>query len=139
LQKWFIWDPVHEDCIRRNFENRGNARLKDFLGRVRKHNKKPVWLSDAQWEGLQQHWANEHYKKLYETPQKNRLGTRESGGPSFHTCGSIPMHEHRRRLINELIFAMYLFKFNTVFCVVLNIILSGTYIEGATWDRAHHC
>ena len=67
------------------------------------------------------------------------MGTPESGGPSLHTCGSIPMHEHRRRLVNELIFAMYSFKFNTVFCVVLDIILYGTYIEGTTWDGTHHC
>jgi len=54
--------------------------LRDFLGRVRKYNKKPVWLGDAQWEGLQQYWPNEGYKKLHETAQKNRLGTPESGG-----------------------------------------------------------
>jgi len=83
--------------------------------------------------------TNKHYKKLRETAQKNRLGTLESGGSSLHTYGSIPMHEHRRRLVNQLMFATYSFKFNTVFCVVLDIILSGTYIEGTTWDEAHYC
>jgi len=42
------------------------------------------------------------------------------------------MHERRLRLVNELMFAMYLIKFNTGFCVVLDIIVSGTYIEGTT-------
>ena len=111
--------------------------MRDFFGKVRKHNKKPIWLGDAQWEGLQQRWANEHYKKLREVAQKNRLGTPESDGPSLYTCGSIPMHEHRRDLINE--FAMYFFKFNPVFFLVLDIILSSMYIEGTTWDGAYHC
>jgi len=56
--------------------------------------------------------ANEHYKKLREMAQKNRLGAPESDGPSLYTCDSIPMHEHRRRLVNE--FAMYFFNFNTI-------------------------
>lgn len=92
FEKWFTWDPVHEDRIRMNFENRGNVRLRDFFGKARKHNKKPVWLGDPQWDGFQQYWANEHYKKLRETAQKNRLGTPESGDPYLHTCGSIHMH-----------------------------------------------
>jgi len=40
VQKLFTWDPTYEDCIRKNFENRDNAYLKDFLGKARKHNKK---------------------------------------------------------------------------------------------------
>jgi len=86
--------------------------LRDFLGRVRKHNKKPIGLGDAQWERLQQYWANEGYMKLCETAQKNRLSIPESGGPYLHTYVPIPMHEHRRCLVNE--FAMYFFNFNTV-------------------------
>jgi len=72
-----------------------------------------------------------------ETAQKNRLGTPESGGPSLHTCRSISMHEHRRRLVNE--FAMYFFNLNIVIWLVVDIILSGTYIEGTTWDGVHDC
>ena len=80
---------------------------------------------------------NEHCKKSREMVQKNRLGTLESGGPSLHTYGSIPMHEHRRCLVNE--FAMYFFNFNTVVWLVADIILFGMYIEGTTWDVAHDC
>ena len=111
--------------------------MRDFFGKARKHNKKPVWLDDVQWEGLQQHWTNEHYKKLCETGQKNQLETPERGGSSLHTYGSIPMHEHRRCLVNE--FAIYFFNFNTVVWLVADIILFGMYIEGTTWDVAHDC
>jgi len=135
LQKWFTWDLVHEDRITRNFERRGNVRFRDFLGGVRKHNKKPVWLGDAEWEGLQQHLVNEHYKKLRETTQKNRLSTPESGGPSLCTYDSI--REHRSHLVNE--FAMYFSNFNTVVWLVVDIILYGMYLEGTTWDEAHYC
>ena len=107
----FIWDPVYEDCKRKSFENRGNARLRDFLGKARKHKKKPVWLGDAQWDKLQQYWANKAYKKLHEIAQNNRLGTPESSCLSLPTCGSIPKHEHRRRLVMN--FAMYFLNFNT--------------------------
>ena len=30
MQKLFTWDPMHEDRIRKNFENRGNACLRDL-------------------------------------------------------------------------------------------------------------
>jgi len=55
LQKWFTWDPVNEDRTRKNSENRGNPHLRDFLGKARKQNKKPIWLDDAQWKELQQY------------------------------------------------------------------------------------
>jgi len=99
LQKWFTWDPIYENRIKKNFENRYNARLRDFLSKVRKHNKKPQWFGDDQWKGLQEHWANEAYKKLCKKAQKHRLGDQFSLGPSFHTYGSIRMHKHRSRLV----------------------------------------
>jgi len=71
VQKWFTLNHIHEDCIRKNFENRSNARLRDFLGKARKHNKQPTWLDDEQWRGLQQHWANNSYKQLFKKAQKN--------------------------------------------------------------------
>ena len=108
--------------------------MRNFFGKARKHKKKPVWLGDAQWEGFQQYWANEHYKKLSEMAQKSRLGTLEIGGPSLYTCVFIYMHKHRRRLVNKV--AMYFFNFNTVVWLVVDIILSGTYIERTTWDEA---
>ena len=48
-----FWDPIHEDRVRKNFENRGNTCLKDFLGKARKYNKQPACLSDEQWRGFQ--------------------------------------------------------------------------------------
>jgi len=48
MQKWFIWDPIHEDRRRKCFENRSNAHLRDFLGKARKYNKQPAWLADEQ-------------------------------------------------------------------------------------------
>ena len=102
----------------------------DFLGKARKYKKKPVRLSDAQCEGLQQYLANECHKKLCKTAQKNQLDTPKSGGISLHTCCLIPMHEHRKHLVNE--FARYFFNFNTVVWLVVDITLCGMYIEGTT-------
>jgi len=48
LQKWFTWDPIYEDRIMKNFKNRGNAHLRDFLGKARK----PQWLGDDEGKGL---------------------------------------------------------------------------------------
>ena len=42
-------DPIHENRIRKNFENRGNAWLSDFLGKARKCNKQLAWLGDEKW------------------------------------------------------------------------------------------
>jgi len=46
------------------------------------------------------------------------------------------MHEHRKRVVTK--FAMYFFNFNAVVWLVVDIILCGMYIEGATWDGAHN-
>jgi len=54
----------------KNFENRDNACLMDFLGKVRKHNKKSQWLGGEVWKGLQEYLANESYKKLCEKSRK---------------------------------------------------------------------
>ena len=63
---------MYEDRIRKNFENRGNARLRDFLGKARKHNMKPQWLGDEVWKGLQEHWVNKSCKKFCEkVPEKS--------------------------------------------------------------------
>ena len=60
--------------IIKNFENRGNVRLKDFVGKVRKYNNQLVWLHDDHSKALKLCWANKVYKKLYEKAQKVRLG-----------------------------------------------------------------
>ena len=55
VQKSFTLDHMYEDRIMKNFENRDSAYLRDFLGKARKYNKKPQWLGDEVWKGLQEH------------------------------------------------------------------------------------
>jgi len=43
-QKYFIWDHGYEDAIRRNFEDRSDARLRDFLDKAMEFNNKPTRL-----------------------------------------------------------------------------------------------
>jgi len=99
LQKGFTWDPIYKDRIMKNFENKGNGHLRNFLSKARKHSKKSQWLGDDQWKGLQEYSVNESYKKLCEKAQKNQIGNPQNLRPYLHTYGSIHIHEHRRRLV----------------------------------------
>ena len=101
LHKWFTWDPKNEAKLRMNFKNRWHAQLRDFLGKVRKFNKKPIGIHDNQWKAFEQYSTNEDFKKLYQHAQKNWLGDQENLGPFLHTRELIPMHECRSHLINN--------------------------------------
>ena len=70
LQKSFTRDPIYKDRIRKNFENIDNARLNDFIGKARTRNKKPQWLGDEVWKGLQEHYGMNHTKNYVKKPQK---------------------------------------------------------------------
>ena len=84
------------------FEYTGATRLRDILGYARKYNKKPKWLPPSVWNDMLKHWSDDDkFKKLSQQNKKNRLSNVEGFDPSLHTCGSIPISERKRRLVNN--------------------------------------
>ncbi|KAK7244419.1 hypothetical protein RIF29_39240 [Crotalaria pallida] len=91
FQKDFTWLPQYNDMVRRNFEQRGSAKLTQLLQEARKNlDRRPSWIGDSVWARLKQHWQSSEFKKKSETNKRNRDSM---AGASLHTGGSIPHHE----------------------------------------------
>nr|GMC68899.1 putative transposase En/Spm [Ipomoea batatas]GMC75065.1 putative transposase En/Spm [Ipomoea batatas] len=52
--------------------------------------------------GLVRIWGSDEFKKLSEKNKRNKNSDCDGLGASLHSCGSIPMTEHRRRLKEKL-------------------------------------
>ncbi|XP_052191205.1 uncharacterized protein LOC127800559 [Diospyros lotus] len=73
--------------------------MTDILFRVRKDlNKKPSWMPLSVFEALKEYWNSAEFKDKSEKGKKNRAS--DVGG-SMHTCGSVPMSEHKKRLSRQ--------------------------------------
>nr|GMC86031.1 putative transposase En/Spm [Ipomoea batatas] len=103
------WDPLEENIVRRIFEKKGAKLLTDHLREVRvrladKSKTKPHWIADDVLDDLVRIWKSEDFKKVSEKNKSNRNSNSGGLGASLHSCGSIPMTEHHRRLdtMNEL-------------------------------------
>jgi len=97
LQKNWSWESELENQIRINFEKTASDRFTDLLFRVRRDlPKKPSWICPVVFEALKEYWNTPEFKNKSEKAKKNRSS--DVGG-SKHTCGSIPMSEHKKRLV----------------------------------------
>ncbi|XP_052177589.1 uncharacterized protein LOC127791652 [Diospyros lotus] len=96
FKKRWSWESELENQIRINFEKTASDRLTDLLFRVRRDlTKKPSWMCPVVFEALKEYWNTPEFKSKSEKAKKNRSS--DIGG-SKHTCGSIPMSEHKKRL-----------------------------------------
>nr|GMC89600.1 putative transposase En/Spm [Ipomoea batatas] len=107
FKKDYRWDPLEENTIHRIFEKRGAKLLTDHLREVRvrladKNKTKPHWIADDVLDDLVRIWESEDFKKLSKKNKSNRNSNSGGLGASLHSCGSIPMTEHRRRLKEKL-------------------------------------
>ena len=81
---------------------RGATRLRDILGYSRKFNKKSKWLPSSVWNEMLKHWSeDDKFNKLSQQNKKNKLSDTKGFSPSLHICGSIPITERKRRLVNN--------------------------------------
>ncbi|XP_052183913.1 uncharacterized protein LOC127795960 [Diospyros lotus] len=98
-KKW-SWEPEKEYQIRKNFEKTASDRMIDLLFNVRKDlTKRPSWMSPQVFEALKEYWNTSQFKTKSEKAKKNRVS---KAGGIMHTCGSISMSEHKRRLTMKL-------------------------------------
>ena len=86
----------------------GVKQLKNLFAYERKSSKVLNWVSSDNWAKLQRYWEDPEFQKLSSQNKKNRIGDREGVGPSFRTCGAIPIIEQRRRLVMMSIFKQIL-------------------------------
>lgn len=63
---------------------------------------KPHWIANDVLDDLVRIWESEDFKKLSKKNKSNRNSNSGGLGASLHSCGSIPMTEHRRRLKEKL-------------------------------------
>ncbi|XP_052171722.1 uncharacterized protein LOC127787696 [Diospyros lotus] len=99
FKKNWSWDSALEHQIRANFEKTAFDRMTDILFRVRKDlNKKPSWMPLSVFEALKEYWNSAEFKDKSEKGKKNRAS--DVGG-SMHTCSSVPMSEHKKRLSRQ--------------------------------------
>nr|GMD90053.1 putative transposase En/Spm [Ipomoea batatas] len=63
---------------------------------------KPHWIADDVLDDLVRIWKSEDFKKVSEKNKSNRNSNSGGLGASLHSCGSIPMTEHHRRLKEKL-------------------------------------
>jgi len=103
LQRRYWRHPEHNNTIRKNFEKKGAARLKDVLFDAREKRMKAQWMSEEVWKGLCNYWDTPEFKAKAERNKRNRASDCGGLGSSLHTGGSIPFTEARRRLVIVLV------------------------------------
>jgi len=73
-------------------------RMINLLFNVRKDlMKQPSWISPQVFKTLKEYWSTLQFKTKFEKAKKNRAS---EVGSTMHTCGSILMFEHKKRLVN---------------------------------------
>nr|GMD05931.1 putative transposase En/Spm [Ipomoea batatas] len=103
----FKYAPQHlKDVWFNEFKKKGAKLLSDHLREARegfaKNRAKPDWISDDVMAGLVRIWGSDEFKKLSEKNKRNKNSDCDGLGASLHSCGSIPMTEHHRRLKEKL-------------------------------------
>nr|GMC52938.1 putative transposase En/Spm [Ipomoea batatas] len=100
-------DQLEENIVHCIFEKRGAKFLIDHLrevcvGLADENKTKPHWISNDMLDDLVRIWESEDFKKLSEKNKSNRNSNSGGLGASLHSCGSISMLEHCRRLKEKL-------------------------------------
>lgn len=91
--------PEHEVQIKRNFHSKASHRLSEMFREARIAGERPRWVGDGIWHSLLAHWNTPAYRVKCATAQKNRAS--EKGG-ALHIGGSITVHEHAIRMVQNL-------------------------------------
>nr|GMC69038.1 putative transposase En/Spm [Ipomoea batatas] len=72
------------------------------VGLADKSKTKPHWIVDDVLDDLVRIWDSEDFKKVSEKNKSNRNSNSGGLGASLHSCDSIPMTEHHRKLKEKL-------------------------------------
>ncbi|XP_058763998.1 uncharacterized protein LOC131637430 [Vicia villosa] len=89
--KWFgifakkvSWDPRDDAFVRKAFESKGSVLLNGIIRRVRLKGKRPEWIGQKAWDGLETYWKSDAFKKLSAQNKTNRSSAR---GGAVHYSG----------------------------------------------------
>ena len=69
------------------------------------NNRRPIWIPENVLNEMVATWNSGQFQEKQEQARQNRASAR---GGSLHTCGSIPISEHKRRMVIN-IFKSFLF------------------------------
>uniref|UniRef100_A0A7C9E475 Uncharacterized protein n=2 Tax=Opuntia streptacantha TaxID=393608 RepID=A0A7C9E475_OPUST len=81
FERRYWWLPEHDNIIKKNFEKKGAARLKDILSDAHEKRMKPQWMNEEVWEGLYNYWDTPEFKAKAERNKRNRAS--DFLGPRF--------------------------------------------------------
>lgn len=84
MQDKVSWDPRINDFVIRAFDQKGAKRLSDMLTKARKKGKRPEWIGEDAWTGLEDYWKSSDFLKFSDQNKTNRGSTR---GGAVHTTG----------------------------------------------------
>ncbi|GAU51778.1 hypothetical protein TSUD_415640 [Trifolium subterraneum] len=93
------WRTEDEFELKNIFKGKGSKRLSEMLTEVRNKRKRPSWIGENAWKGLQKTWNSAAYKLKSARAKQNRDSAK---GGSVHTGGSISTKEHVIRMRREL-------------------------------------
>ncbi|CAH9068696.1 unnamed protein product [Cuscuta europaea] len=100
FQNKYEWDPYIHKRIKKRFESRASSWLSKNLGRARRKDEKPEWISKEHWAVLKEYWGSDEFKKKSVAGKKNR-STEAARGSQFRG-GRIPVTTHVQRMTESL-------------------------------------
>ncbi|KAH1221130.1 hypothetical protein GmHk_12G034621 [Glycine max] len=99
FKRKLIWRPEEENEIKKVFNSKASHKLFEMFRDAQNENKRPYWIGDRVWNNMLSHWNAPEYHSKCARAKKNRAS--EKGG-CMHTGGSISLHDHAIRLLEEL-------------------------------------
>ncbi|XP_027905780.1 uncharacterized protein LOC114165332 [Vigna unguiculata] len=100
VEPWLTWGAMLDQEKEFFFQRfKASHRLSEIFMEARKTGKKTHWMFDRVWNSLLAKWNQPEFRSKSARNQKNRAS--EKGG-CLHTGGSITIHEHALRMVEQL-------------------------------------
>jgi len=100
FQKKFYWDvSISESEVKRHWLVKTAIKYRNFISKIKGGGVRQGYVPEHVWEKWTQLWGSDESKKKSETNAKNRRDGREVATRT-HTCGSISIGEHRKKLVS---------------------------------------
>nr|XP_018625893.2 uncharacterized protein LOC104095012 [Nicotiana tomentosiformis] len=95
--KAFYWDSSIDSVVRNQWERRAAKRYSDFVSKLKSNGVQPDFILNNVWQNWMRLWKDPKCVEKSEINAKNHY-TWSGASTGTHTCGSISVGEHRKRL-----------------------------------------
>nr|XP_009782071.1 PREDICTED: uncharacterized protein LOC104230873 [Nicotiana sylvestris] len=97
VEKAFYWDSSIDSAVQIQWERRVERIYSDFVNKLKANMVQPDTIPNNVWESWSRLWKHPKCVEKSEINAKNHCGGSEIA-TGTHTCGSISVGEHRKRL-----------------------------------------